>query len=113
MEELVNVLISTYNGEKYIKDQIDSILGQTYPNIRIYVRDDGSSDNTCNILKEYEKAGKIVLFRGDNVKWGKSFLTLLKKAETGSYWAFSDQDDVWLPDIHFPYMRILQMYVLS
>ena len=84
--------------EKYIKDQIDSILGQTYPNIRIYVRDDGSSDNTCNILKEYEKAGKIVLFRGDNVKWGKSFLTLLKKAETGSYWAFSDQDDVWLPD---------------
>ena len=98
MEELVNVLISTYNGEKYIKDQIDSILGQTYPNIRIYVRDDGSSDNTCNILKEYEKAGKIVLFRGDNVKWGKSFLTLLKKAETGSYWAFSDQDDVWLPD---------------
>lgn len=79
MEELVNVLISTYNGEKYIKDQIDSILGQTYPNIRIYVRDDGSSDNTCNILKEYEKAGKIVLFRGDNVKWGKSFLTLLKR----------------------------------
>ena len=51
MEELVNVLISTYNGEKYIKDQIDSILGQTYSNIRIYVRDDGSSDNTCNILK--------------------------------------------------------------
>ena len=88
MEELVNVLISTYNGEKYIKDQIDSILGQTYSNIKIYVRDDGSSDNTCSILEEYEKTGKIVLFRGNNVKWGKSFLTLLKKAETGAYWAF-------------------------
>lgn len=64
MEELVNVLISTYNGEKYIKDQIDSILGQTYSNIRIYVRDDGSSDNTCNILKEYRKGRKNCAFSG-------------------------------------------------
>lgn len=42
----VNVLLSSYNGEKYIAEQIDSILGQTYDNIEIYVRDDGSSDNT-------------------------------------------------------------------
>lgn len=62
MEELVNVLISTYNGEKYIKDQIDSILGQTYPNIRIYVRDDGSSDNTCNILKNMRRQEKLCFF---------------------------------------------------
>ena len=95
---LVNVLISTYNGEKYIREQIDSILRQTYPNIRIYVRDDGSSDGTIDILKSYEEKGKIILLTGENVGYGRSFGKLLQYAEEGDYWAFCDQDDVWLPD---------------
>ena len=51
--------MSTYNGEKYIREQLNSILAQTYPNITIYVQDDGSSDNTLSILTQYEKEGKI------------------------------------------------------
>ena len=99
MSSIVNVLISTYNGEKYIKEQIDSILNQSYTNIEIYVRDDGSTDDTITILKEYEKSKKIhILESGINLGYGKSFLTLLEKIDNGDYWAFADQDDIWLPD---------------
>lgn len=94
----VNVLISTYNGEKYIRDQIESILNQSYKNIKIFVRDDGSTDNTVSILEEYQDKGTINLIRGANLGFGGSFMTLLKNAEEGDYWAFCDQDDVWLPE---------------
>ncbi|MCI8507780.1 MAG: glycosyltransferase family 2 protein [Lachnospiraceae bacterium] len=93
--EKVNVLISTYNGEKYITAQIDSILNQTYTNLRIYVRDDGSTDQTVSILKTYEKRNQIVLLEGENVGFGRSFMQLLQYAEDGDYWAFCDQDDIW------------------
>ena len=96
--KIVNVLISAYNGEKYISEQIDSVLSQTYPAIRIYVRDDGSTDGTLQILHRYSRAGKIRLLRGRNVGYGRSFGRLLKTAGEGDYWAFCDQDDVWLPD---------------
>ena len=71
----VAVVLSTYQGEKYVKQQIDSILNQTYPNIEIYVRDDGSKDNTVEILKQYEKENKIKLFPQENVGFIKSFFT--------------------------------------
>ncbi len=93
--ELVNVLVSTYNGEKYIREQLDSILGQTYGNIAVYVRDDGSSDGTVAILKEYEKKEGIHLVVGSNAGFGSSFMQLLQLAEVGDYWAFCDQDDIW------------------
>lgn len=95
---IVNVLISTYNGERYICEQIDSILNQTWPAIRIYVRDDGSTDGTMEILRGYARRGQIRLFHGKNIGYGRSFGRLLKTAEEGDYWAFCDQDDVWLPD---------------
>lgn len=98
MKEQVNVLISTYNGEKYIREQIDSILAQTWPHIQIYVRDDGSTDATLEILKQYENIGAITLFRGENIGYARSFLTLLQKAGQGGAWAFCDQDDVWEKD---------------
>jgi len=98
MDGLVNVLISTYNGEKYIAQQIESIKSQTYPAVRIYVRDDGSSDHTLQILQEYEKRGEIILEKGENIGYGRSFLSLLRMAGEGDYWAFSDQDDVWYPE---------------
>ena len=94
----VNVLISTYNGEKYIAQQIDSLLNQTYPNIRIYVRDDGSIDSTLRILEAYWKADKIVLIKGENIRYGRSFMKLLEISDDGDYWCFCDQDDVWLPE---------------
>ena len=62
-EPKVVVLLSAYNGEKYIREQIESILTQTYQNIRIYVRDDDSKDQTPDILKKYESENKIVLLK--------------------------------------------------
>lgn len=99
MSGIVNVLISTYNGEKYIRQQIRSIQRQTYPDIRIYVRDDGSSDRTVQILEEYAEKEEITLIRSDgvNIGYGRSFLKLLRAAEEGDFWAFCDQDDVWHP----------------
>ena len=55
MQETIDVLLATYNGEKYIKEQIDSILNQSYKNIRLIISDDCSKDKTQEILKEYEK----------------------------------------------------------
>ncbi|HOV15546.1 MAG TPA: glycosyltransferase, partial [Spirochaetota bacterium] len=93
----INILMSTYNGEKYLKEQLDSLLNQTYKNIKIYIRDDGSSDNTLNILKEYNKENKINLFVGENIGFVKSFFWLIKNSDNADYYSFSDQDDVWFP----------------
>ena len=98
MDKKVIVLLSTYNGEKYVREQLESILHQTYTNLKILVRDDGSTDNTCNILNEYEQQGKIDIIRGTNVGFAQSFFELIDKVEDVDYYAFADQDDVWLPD---------------
>ena len=55
MKKKVQILMSTYNGEKYLREQIDSLLNQDYPNVEILIRDDGSKDDTKNILFEYQK----------------------------------------------------------
>lgn len=94
----VIVIMSTYNGEKYVKQQLDSLLEQTYQNIEIYVRDDGSSDDTIEILKEYEKNNKIHLELGENCGFIKSFFMLIKNAPESDYYAFCDQDDIWKKD---------------
>lgn len=94
-EPLVKVLLSSYNGEKYIGQQIDSILAQTYSNIEIYVRDDGSQDATLEVLKPYAERGQIYLEPGENVGFVKSFFALIAHAGAADYYAFCDQDDVW------------------
>lgn len=94
----VKVLLSAYNGEEYITQQIDSILGQTYTNIELYVRDDGSKDATLKVLEPYEKSGQIQLERGRNIGFVGSFFWLIEHAGEADYYAFSDQDDVWFPN---------------
>lgn len=94
----VAVVLSTYNGEKYIKKQIDSILRQTYKNIEIYVRDDGSKDKTVEILKRYENDRKIKLYVQENVGFIKSFFKCLSFCDDADYYAFCDQDDEWNED---------------
>ena len=94
----VNILLSSHNGADHIKEQIDSILAQTYNNIKLYVRDDGSSDETRDILKGYEKEGKLVLEQCKNVGFIKSFLWLVRNCEEADYYAYADQDDVWIPE---------------
>ena len=98
MSKKVNVLLSAYNGEKYIKAQIDSILNQSYPNVELYVRDDGSKDGTLAIVREYEEKGLLHLEAGENVGFVKSFEWLIANGGEADYYAFSDQDDVWFED---------------
>lgn len=91
----VAVLIATYNGEKYIQEQLESVIDQSYHNIEIYLRDDGSTDATLQVLEKYEKSDRIHIIRGQNVGYGPGFLELLSISEDADYWAFCDQDDVW------------------
>lgn len=95
--DTVNVLMSTFNGEKYLGEQIDSILKQQNVNIMLTIRDDGSTDGTVGIIQQYCKKfkPKIKLFVEENVGYKKSFLKLLCIAEKTDYYAFADQDDVW------------------
>lgn len=90
--------MSTYNGEEYIKDQIESILSQTYNNLELIVRDDGSTDSTKKILESYSLKGDLSWYSGENIKPALSFINLVKKAPRADYYAFSDQDDVWDSD---------------
>lgn len=93
---MVTVLMSTYNGEKYLKEQIDSILSQVDVDVRLVIRDDGSTDNTVGVIKEYSQRNSNVEFTvGKNIGYANSFLTLIQMAGDSDYYAFSDQDDIW------------------
>lgn len=100
----IAILLSTYNGEKWIIEQINSILNQTGVDVTIFVRDDGSSDNTVEIIKKLQNENDniILINDGDYLNWGVkgSFTKLLNYARKYKikydFYAFSDQDDVWL-----------------
>lgn len=93
---LISVAMTTYNGEKYLSEQIDSIINQTYKNIEIIICDDSSTDNTINILKEYEnKYNNIKIYLNEsNIGLNNNFEKAIKKCN-GEYIAISDQDDIW------------------
>jgi rhamnosyltransferase len=93
----VIVLMSTYNGAEYLEEQIDSIMRQKGVSIRLHVRDDGSTDNTADILKkmEHRYKGRLYWKSGENIGYRRSFLMLLQECESADYYAFADQDDVW------------------
>lgn len=99
MKETIDILLATYNGEKYLKQQIESILKQTYSNIRLIISDDCSTDNTREILKQYQEKDKriILFFQESNLGYVKNFEFLLTKVENELY-MLSDQDDYWLPE---------------
>ena len=93
----IAVLMSTYNGEKYIEQQIKSILAQENVDVTLYIRDDGSFDNTVYCIKKFQDKN-INIIIGDNKGPCNSFLELVNLVDdTYDYYAFSDQDDVWLP----------------
>lgn len=96
--EKVIVLLSTYNGGKYLSEQLDSLVAQKGVDVGILVRDDGSTDTTLSILDEWQEKGLLSWYRSGNIGPGKSFMDLLKRAPSGAYYAFCDQDDVWLPE---------------
>ncbi len=98
---MIAVLLSTYNGAQYLCEQLDSIINQTYQDFVIYIRDDGSSDNTVFIIKDYAKkySHKIVHIEDNfgNLGVRESFEQLMKKANA-NYYCFCDQDDYWFPE---------------
>lgn len=95
---VVQVLLATYNGARYLSAQLDSILTQSFKELQIVVRDDGSSDETVDIVEQVRKRDKriVACYRGEHKGVVGSFFELLARAN-GKYVAFADQDDVWLP----------------
>lgn len=92
----VCILMSTYNGEKYIEEQIQSIFNQTiWQDCFLYIRDDGSKDDTRNILKKYEKLPNVKVEYGKNLGYAASFAKLLETAPESEFYSYSDQDDYW------------------
>ena len=103
MDKVVYILLATYNGEKYIREQLESLLVQTYQNWILWIHDDGSEDGTVNIIKEYKsKFPNKIKFLDDGLKCGgpkQNFAHLLNCIDDNyDYIMFCDQDDVWLND---------------
>lgn len=100
MKKTVQVLLAAYNGEAFLKEQLDSILTQRNIQVSLLVRDDGSIDRTCEILAAYTKRYQnISVYAGEHKGAAGSFYDLLKNAdERADYYAFADQDDVWMED---------------
>jgi len=100
MNATVEILLSTYNGEKYLNTQLESILQQDYQNWRLLVRDDGSKDRTLAVLNNYiqKYPDKIILYTDNegNLGYSDSFTKLLRQS-SANYLMFCDQDDYWYP----------------
>ena len=106
------ILLSSYNGEKYIRQQIESILTQTYSNFILYIRDDGSTDSTVSIIEELAKTDPRIKFIKDdrNLGYPSCFYYLTDTAPEADYYFFSDQDDVWLEDKIQSAIAVLENY---
>ena len=101
MTSKVSVILSTYNGEKYIEEQLESIRCQTVVPNEVIIKDDCSYDNTVNIVNNYIETKELgnwkVIVNDKNLGWKKNFVSLLEFA-TGDYIFFCDQDDIWHED---------------
>lgn len=96
---LVEVLMSTYDGERYLRPQVDSVLGQTHTDLRLRVRDDGSRDGTLDVLALYADEARVSVEAGYNVGLPDAFFRLLDtSSDDADLWALADQDDVWRAD---------------
>ncbi|MDY3069379.1 MAG: glycosyltransferase [Parabacteroides sp.] len=101
MESKIAILLSVYNGEKYLAEQLDSLYKQQDVDICILVRDDGSSDSSLSILEKYKDLyGNMIIIKGENIGCSRSFYTLLQYAYENlkdyNFFSFCDQDDVWM-----------------
>jgi glycosyltransferase involved in cell wall biosynthesis len=97
MSEKVSILLSSFNGARYLPEQLDSLVTQGYPKLQIHVRDDGSTDDTGAILRRYvERCPNVHATFGQRLGISGSFFHLLRYSGLdGQYFAFCDQDDVW------------------
>ncbi|MCC4328502.1 glycosyltransferase family 2 protein [Limosilactobacillus reuteri] len=97
-QDKIAILMSTYNGERYLREQIESIQKQTNNNWHLYIRDDGSNDKTASIISKFANSDDRITFFNEenicNVGVIRSFMDLLKNVDADFY-MFSDQDDIW------------------
>lgn len=96
----IAILMATYNGERYLAEQIGSILGQTNHDWHLYIHDDGSKDDTVAILNDHARKHPDEITVMEYPPQGgalSNFMSLLERVEA-DYYMFSDQDDVWMPE---------------
>lgn len=108
---MIDICLATYNGELYLREQLDSIINQTFRKWHLYIRDDGSSDNTISIIRDYKKKHKdkisIISDRKGRLGFIQNFNEILEYTKE-NYVAFCDQDDIWAPEkleMQFSLMR--------
>lgn len=98
----VAVIMATYNGEKYVREQLDSLAHQTYEAVTVYIHDDNSTDATPQIVRDFIENNnsniKFVLVGTESLKYPQCFIKTLLEIPKHDYYAFCDQDDVWFPD---------------
>ena len=98
--EHIILLLASYQGAAYLKQQLTSLMAQSHPDWSLIVGDDGSRDETAAIVKEFaatQPAGRVTMIKGPCAGATLNFLNLLEAAPSGAAIAFCDQDDVWLP----------------
>jgi glycosyltransferase, family 2 len=106
----IDILMATYNGEKYLAEQLDSIINQTYHNWNLLIRDDNSTDRTLEIIQDYQKKdNRIKLLKDNKGNLGivKNFEELLKNSES-EFIMFSDQDDIWVENKLDMYLKMIE-----
>ena len=106
----IDILMATYNGEKYLAEQLDSIINQTYHNWNLLIRDDNSTDRTLEIIQDYQKKdNRIKLLKDNEGNLGivKNFEELLKNSES-EFIMFSDQDDIWIENKLDMYLKMIE-----
>lgn len=108
----VEILMATYNGEKYLESQLYSIISQTQKDWTLLVHDDGSTDRTVEIIRTFQKRDSRIVFLEDNIKCGgpgANFLHLLHRS-SGEYVMFCDQDDIWFESKLAIHLKAIQQY---
>ncbi len=99
-DPLIDILMATYNGERFVGEQIESIQAQTYGNWRLLVSDDCSTDATLNVVRRYAAEDDRIRIVSDGVRYGgarENFFALMKMTDA-AYVMFCDQDDIWRDD---------------
>lgn len=91
----ITVIMSTYNGEKYLVEQLESILNQDIKGLHIYIRDDGSTDSTKSIIKKYAVNSNVTYSFEKNIGAKNSFMDAINNAPKSYFYALADQDDIW------------------
>ncbi len=98
----VAILLTTYNGARFLDEQLSSIAQQTHRQWTLYISDDGSSDSTLTIIKRFQQrlgADRVNLLQGPQIGFAQNFLSLVRNPEIeADFFSFCDQDDVWFPD---------------